>query len=383
MGRICKESSVNKISVMIVDDSVLMRKLIGKIIEDDPEIEIAAKAMNGKFALSKMKTHEPDLIILDLEMPEMDGITFLKEKHKLSNNIPVIILSSIATKGAAVTMEALSLGASDFITKPSGSVSLDIADIGDRLKSLIKAYGNDYIRRHRSKKSSSLRSATTSVIEKKDIAVARPATAIRDWEKITPLCKPGKFELLAIGISTGGPNALRKVFAMIPENFPLPIVVVQHMPAGFTKEFAKGLDRISPLQVKEAEEGDILKAGRVLIAPGDRHIKVERKSLGGIIHLEDSDLVSGHKPSADVLFESVAKCYGKNAIAVIMTGMGKDGARQIGEIYRAGGYTLGQNQDSCVVYGMPKVAFEHGYIHEQFSLIDLPGKLDNLVTVGD
>jgi len=371
---------VNKISVMIVDDSVLMRKLIGKILEEDPEIEIAAKAMNGVFALSKMSTHEPDVIILDLEMPEMDGITFLKEKHKLKNNIPVIILSSIATKGAAITMEALSLGASDFITKPSGSVSLDIAEVGDRLKSLVKAYGNDYVRRH--KNSGSVSSSAAIVREVKPIQREVPAAVIspnREWEHITPISKHGKFELLAIGISTGGPNALRKVFAMIPADFPLPIVVVQHMPAGFTLEFAKGLNRICALDVKEAEEGDLLKKGRILIAPGDRHLKVEKRSLGGVIHLDDSNLVSGHKPSVDVLFESVAKYYGKNSIAVIMTGMGKDGARQIGEVYRAGGYTLGQNQESCVVYGMPKVAFDHGYIHEQFSLIDLPDKLISLV----
>lgn len=374
---------MSKISVMVVDDSVLMRKLIGKILEEDAEIEVAAKAMNGKFALTKMKTHEPDLIILDLEMPEMDGITFLKEKHKLNNNIPVIILSSIATKGAAITMEALGLGASDFITKPSGSVSLDIAEVGDRLRSLVKAYGKDYIRRHKGSSPvtpSSVRPMTPTA--PKPVITKAPEVAKSDWEKITPLTKPGKFELLAIGISTGGPNALRKVFAMIPENFPLPIVVVQHMPAGFTKEFAKGLDRISALEVKEAEEGDLLKPGRVLIAPGDRHIRVEKKSLGGTVHLEDSPLVSGHKPSADVLFASVAKNYGNHALAVIMTGMGKDGAKQLGEIYRAGGYTLGQNQESCVVYGMPKVAHEHGYVHEQFSLINLPDRLSDLAANG-
>lgn len=378
---------MSKISVMIVDDSVLMRKLIGKILEEDPEIEVAAKAMNGKFALTKMKTHEPDLIILDLEMPEMDGITFLKEKHKLNNNIPVIILSSIATKGAAITMEALGLGASDFITKPSGSVSLDIAEVGERLRALVKAYGKDYIRRHRDKPTSA---ATTSLRTSTPTPpVTLPSSRIKpiekpkgEWESITPITKPGKFELLAIGISTGGPNALRKVFAMIPENFPLPVVVVQHMPAGFTKEFAKGLDRISPLEVKEAEEGDLLKPGRVLIAPGDRHISVEKRSLGGVVHLEDTPLVSGHKPSADVLFSSVAKSYGNHSLAVIMTGMGKDGAKQLGEIYRAGGYTLGQNQESCVVYGMPKVAHEHGYVHEQFSLINLPDRLFDLAANG-
>lgn len=370
---------MDKISVMIVDDSVLMRKLIGKILEDDDEIEVAAKAMNGKFALSKMKTHEPDLIILDLEMPEMDGITFLKEKNKLRSKIPVIILSSIATKGASITMEALSLGASDFITKPSGSVSLDIAEIGEKLKSLVKAYGKDYIRRYGKTSNGKPRLEEPVKVNRQPMPV-ETKTIKREWEQITPECKHGKFEILAIGISTGGPNALRKVFAMIPANFPLPIVVVQHMPAGFTKEFAKGLDRISAIDVKEAEDGDLLKPGRALIAPGDKHITVDRKSLSGMVRLLDTGLVSGHKPSADVLFESVAKHYGKNALAVIMTGMGKDGARKLGEVYRKGGYTLGQDQESCVVYGMPKVAFEQGYVHEQFSLINLPNKLNELVT---
>jgi len=313
---------MNKISVMIVDDSVLMRKLIGKMLDDDPEIVVEAKAMNGKFALAKMNTHKPDIIILDLEMPEMDGITFLKEKHKLRNNIPVIILSSIATKGAAITMEALNLGASDFITKPSGSVSLDIADIGDRLKSLIKAYGRDYIRRngHKPAFRQTVQEPIQSRIDSRrtSMSTTRP-TAGTIWEKITPECKHGKFEILAIGISTGGPNALRKVFAMLPGDFPIPIVVVQHMPAGFTKEFAKGLDRISAIDVKEAEDGDLLKPGRALIAPGDRHISVEKKSLSGLVRLLDTELVSGHKPSADVLFESIAKQYGRNSIGVWYT----------------------------------------------------------------
>jgi len=372
---------VNKISVMIVDDSVLMRKLIGKILEDRDDIEVVAKAMNGKFALSKMKMHEPDVIILDLEMPEMDGITFLKEKNKLKNKVPVIILSSVATKGAAITMEALSLGASDFITKPSGSVSLDIAEVGEKLVSLVKAYGRDYQRRHGV--SSYAHSEPEASFSHERVASSTPVKTVpiseEGWDVITPESRPGRPEILAIGISTGGPNALRKVFAMIPGDFPLPIVVVQHMPAGFTKEFAKGLDRISAIEVKEAEEGDVLKPGRALIAPGDRHIVVEKKSLCSVVKLLDTELVSGHKPSADVLFESVAKSYGKNSIAVIMTGMGKDGAKKIGEIYRKGGYTLGQDQESSVVYGMPKVAFEHGYIHEQFSLIDLPTKLTKLL----
>lgn len=369
---------MNSISVLIVDDSVLMRKLVGKIIEQDDELEIAAKAMNGRFALQKMKTHKPDVIVLDIEMPDMNGIEFLKEKNKMGSDIPVIILSSVATKGAAVTMEALALGACDFITKPSGSVSLNISEVGEQLTNLIKAYGRDYLRRHVKPLKAEAKKEIPAFTPKPLIPSSEVKVNKDDWESVTPETKHGKFELLAIGISTGGPNALRQVFAQLPADFPLPVVVVQHMPAGFTREFAKGLDRICPLEVKEAENGDILKKGRILIAPGDKHIQVEKRSLAGMVRLLDSDLVSGHRPSVDVLFESVAKEYGRNSLAVIMTGMGKDGARQIGQVYKRGGYTIAQDKDSSIVYGMPKVAFEHGYIHEQVSLKGMPDLLSRL-----
>jgi two-component system chemotaxis response regulator CheB len=178
-------------------------------------------------------------------------------------------------------------------------------------------------------------------------------------------------EIIAIGISTGGPNALREVFSALDPDLVQPIVVVQHMPAGFTAEFAKSLDKICPLDVKEAEEGDLIKPGRILIAPGNFHIEVEKRSLAGIVHITDAPHVNSHRPSADVLFASVAKHYGNRALGVIMTGMGNDGARELGSILREGGQTLGQDEASAVVYGMPKVAWELGHVQQQVGLADM------------
>jgi two-component system chemotaxis response regulator CheB len=190
-----------------------------------------------------------------------------------------------------------------------------------------------------------------------------------------PLRKPGKTEIIAIGISTGGPDALRVVFSKLDADLQVPIVVVQHMPPGFTFEFAKSLDRICPLEVKEAEEGDLIKPGRILIAQGNKHLEVEKKSLASVVHLSDEPLVSGHRPSADVLFASVAKSYGNHALGVIMTGMGRDGAEQLGQIYTEGGITLGQDEASAVVYGMPRVAYELGHVQEQVSLQNMAGRI--------
>jgi two-component system chemotaxis response regulator CheB len=197
-------------------------------------------------------------------------------------------------------------------------------------------------------------------------AAAKPPTQLR---------KPGKTEIIAIGISTGGPDALRTVFAKLDQDLTTPIVVVQHMPAGFTLEFAKSLDRICPLEVKEAEEGDIIRPGRVLIAQGNKHLEVERKSLAAIAHLSDAPQVSGHRPSADVLFASVAKAYGNHTLGVIMTGMGRDGAENLGKIYQEGGITLGQDETSAVVYGMPRVAYELGHVMEQVSLDKMASRI--------
>jgi len=361
----------DEVSVLIVDDSALMRNLIGRMIEETPGLVVGDKAMNGKFALDKIPRVNPDVIVLDLEMPEMNGIEFLKERKKQGMKIPVVILSSIARRGAEITMEALSLGASDFIQKPSGSESADIHVVKDTLIEKLLGYGTSYRRAQGKKvlspsefkpkeaaKPSPIMDMLTSVSPAK-VEPAKPPTQLR---------KPASTEIIAIGISTGGPDALRVVFSQLDADLKIPIVVVQHMPPGFTNEFAKSLDRICPLDVKEAEDHDPIIPGRILIAQGNKHLEVEKKSTNACVRLSDTPLVSGHRPSADVLFASVAMAYQNHALGVIMTGMGRDGAQQLGTIYKEGGMTLGQDEQSAVVYGMPRVAYELGHVMEQVSL---------------
>ena len=364
----------DEISVLIVDDSAMMRNLIGRMIEDTPGLTIAEKAMNGIFALQKIPRVMPDVICLDLEMPEMNGIQFLEERKKQGIKIPVVILSSIAEKGAKITMEALALGASDFVTKPSGSISMDIHSVRDMLVPMLLGYGGSY-RRSQGKKVLSpdeyAKQSTPPPTHTPDLSAhfkmaATPAAV--PAQAPAQLRKPGKTEIIAIGISTGGPDALRVVFSNLDKDLTTPIVVVQHMPPGFTNEFAKSLARICPLDVKEAEEGDVIQNGRILIAQGNKHLEVERRATGGVVHLSDSPLVSGHRPSADVLFASVAMAYQNHSLGVIMTDMGRDGATQLGTIYKEGGMTLGQDEKSAVVYGMPRVAYELGHVMEQVSL---------------
>jgi len=362
----------DEISVLIVDDSALMRNLIGRMIEDTPGLAIAEKAMNGNFALQKIPRVEPDVICLDLEMPEMNGVEFLKERKKRGIDIPVVILSSIAARGAAVTMEALSLGASDFIQKPSGSVSEDIHVVKDTLVTKLLGYGGAY-RRSKGKKvlSPSEYSQKEPTSKNTDLMVHFKLVAEAPTGPAQPPVRaryPSNTEIIAIGISTGGPDALRIVFANIDADLKVPIVVVQHMPAGFTNEFAKSLDRICPLDVKEAEDGDEIIPGRILIAQGNKHLEIEKKGSTGVARLSDEPLVSGHRPSADVLFASVAMAYTNHVLGVIMTGMGRDGAQHLGTIYKEGGMTLGQDEKSAIVYGMPRVAYELGHVMEQVSL---------------
>jgi two-component system chemotaxis response regulator CheB len=312
-------------------------------------------------------------------MPEMTGIEFLQERKKLGISIPVVILSSIAEKGAKITMDALSLGASDFVTKPYGSVSMYIHTVQDTLMPMLLAYGSAY-RRSQGKKVLS-----PDEFPKKDVPqqVTDPfahfkLTSAPAKEPAPPpqrFSKPGKTEIIAIGISTGGPDALRFVFSNLDKDLSAPILVDQHMPVGFTNEFAKSLDKICPLAVKEAEDGDAVQSGRILVAQGNKHMEVERKGLQSVVRLSDTPLVSGHRPSADVLFASVALAYKNNALGVIMTGMGRDGAQQLGTIYKEGGMTLGQDEKSAVVYGMPRVAWEMGHVMEQVSLQNMARRI--------
>lgn len=391
---------MDNIEVLVCDDSALMRNLISRIVDETEGMNVCGTAMNGKFALQKIPFLKPDLILLDIEMPEMTGVQFLEERKKRGMDIPVVILSSIATKGAAVTMQCLELGASDFITKPSGSISSNIASVSSTIIEKIASYGGKYARKNGKNipltetfvKQAKLREAEAAA-KKEGIIDKIAPTALsqetfspvlftskrKEPEVIVPLREPGRIEVVAIGISTGGPNALREVFAHLDPKFSRPILVVQHMPAGFTKEFAASLDKICPLSVKEAEDRDEIHPGQIYIAPGNFHIVVEKSTLCNVIRLSSADLRNGHRPSADWLFESVAKIYQNRALGVIMTGMGRDGAVQLAEMRKQGAWTLGQDEESSVVYGMPRVAYELGAVQKQVSLENMANEMNTLV----
>ncbi|MBA7519268.1 Protein-glutamate methylesterase/protein-glutamine glutaminase [subsurface metagenome] len=374
------------ISVLVVDDSALMRSLISRILDSAPDISIAGKAMNGEFALRKLDMLDVDIITLDLEMPVMNGIEFLKERRKRGIRTPVIILSSQAMRGAQVTMEALVLGASDFVLKPSGQESGDLHEVGDELIELVRAYGRRY--KNELPKGSPKAPVSSRPSARKETNRVRRAGEHGDRTVVSPGAaagalvarrSPGRIEIVAIGISTGGPNALRQVLPRIDRALNAPVVIVQHMPPGFTAEFAASLDNMCPLEVKEASDGDLLKPGRVLIAPGDQHMFLEEKRLAKIIRLSRDAPVNGHRPSAGVLFSSVSRIYKNRSLAIIMTGMGRDGAAEIGRIFEEGGLTLAQDEESCVVFGMPKAAIELGAIHSVVPLAEIAGTVNRLV----
>jgi two-component system chemotaxis response regulator CheB len=324
------------VRVLVVDDSALMRKLIPQILTTDSSIQVVGTAMDGNFGLRKIEELQPQVITLDLEMPGMGGLEMLKEimrRHKM----PVIVVSSHSTEGASVTLQALSLGAFDFVAKPQ-DVAARMPQIAQELITKIKA------------------AAFSRGVPVRPIAeVVRPAI------KSTAPTKSTASKVIAIGVSTGGPHALQYVLSQLPPDFPGSLVIVQHMPEGFTEMFARRLDEICGISVKEAQSGDLLLAGRALICPGARHIKVKRLPLGDVAVLSDDPRVNGHRPSADVLFKSVAEEFGERAVGVIMTGMGEDGANGLGLIKAAGGTTIAQSELSCVVFGMPKAAIERGH----------------------
>jgi len=327
---------MKKVRVLVVDDSALMRKLIPQMLEDDPSIEVVGTAMDGTFCLKKIEELQPNVATLDLQMPGMNGIDTLKEIMR-HNPLPVIVVSSHSTEGASVTFKALGLGAVDFVTKPQDA-SAHMTETAAELKAKIKA------------------AADARVVRPGTLRGAAPPEKLSGAKSAPPPTK-----LVAIGISTGGPQALEYVLAQLPPDFPGAIVIVQHMPEGFTDMFARRLDELCALRVKQAQSGDLLQAGRVLVCPGSRHMKVKRMSRGDIVVLNDETRVNGHRPSVEVLFNSVAEEFGAQAVAVLMTGMGDDGAEGLGAVKRAGGMTIAQSEESCVVFGMPKAAIERGY----------------------
>jgi two-component system, chemotaxis family, protein-glutamate methylesterase/glutaminase len=324
------------VRVLVVDDSALMRKLIPQILRTDKSIEVVGTAMDGRFGLKKIEELRPQVITLDLEMPGMGGIDMLKEIMR-RHRVPVIVVSSHSTQGASVTLKALSLGAFDFVAKPQ-DVSARMPEIARELISKIKAAAQSRPGRG---------------------LIPEPTPIAPEKRMVASLNSPTR--VFAIGISTGGPQALQYLLPQLPADFPGTILIVQHMPEGFTAMFAKRLDEICSIRVKEAQSGDLLQAGRALVSTGNRHLKVKRLPLGDVAVLSDDPRVNGHRPSCDVLFRSVAEEYREKTVAIIMTGMGDDGAEGLGQVKASGGLTIAQNEDSCVVFGMPKIAIERGY----------------------
>ncbi|HUK25599.1 MAG TPA: chemotaxis response regulator protein-glutamate methylesterase [Terriglobales bacterium] len=332
-----------RVRVLVVDDSALMRKLIPQILQSDSSIEVVGTAMDGHFGLKKLEELKPQVVTLDLEMPGMGGLEMLKE-IMLRQRVPVIVVSSHSTRGASVTLKALSLGAFDFVAKPQ-DVSARMPEIARELIAKIKA------------------AAESRGMVVKPSAFTPPR---RSAKAAQPSLPPTR--IVAIGISTGGPQALQYLLPQLPADFAGSLLIVQHMPEGFTNMFARRLDEICAIRVKEAQSGDVLQAGRALVAPGNRHLKVKRLPLGTVAVLSDEPRVNGHRPSADVLFRSVAEEFGDKAIAAIMTGMGDDGAEGLSAVKAARGLTIAQSEDSCVVYGMPKAAVDRGYAMRVVSL---------------
>jgi two-component system chemotaxis response regulator CheB len=328
----------DRVKVLVVDDSALMRKLIPLILERDPDIEVVGTAMDGAFALKKIAELQPDVVTLDLEMPRMDGIEALRMIMKHAPR-PVIVFSTHSREGAYSTFKALALGAIDFVAKPKDAASGHLDPIASQLIEKIKVAS----RARGLKKLPTFEVEPVHPVKRKSSIVVAPS------------------RIIAVGISTGGPNALQYLLTQIPADFPAAIVIVQHMPEGFTDMFARRLDECCALDVQEAKSGDLLVAGRVLICPGNRHMMVRRMPRGEMVVLSDSPPINGHRPSVDVLFHSVAQEFGLTAVGVLMTGMGEDGAEGLGAIKAAGGMTIAQSEETCVVSGMPRAAILKGF----------------------
>ena len=348
-----------KIRVLVVDDSALMRQLISDIVNSDPRLTVAGTARDGRDALQQIQKLKPDLVTMDVEMPNMDGLKALEEIMRVCP-LPVIMVSSVTQQGAETTLKALNLGCVDFVPKPSGSISINIKDVGKELIDKIIAASTAQIKPF-SKFGSNFHSFS---------------------HKMSPPSSVGQSkrrDIVAIASSTGGPMALSELIPKLPANFPVPIVITQHMPKEFTTSFAKRLNDSSKVEVIEGFSGLTLKPGRVVIAPGGSHLLVRRRNGTAICDLSDAPPVLSVKPAANVMFLSVADEYGGNVLCVIMTGMGRDGTDGAIALKRLGAYVIAESQKTCVVYGMPKAAVDAGVVDEILPLNEIPEAMSRLV----
>ncbi|MFN4245023.1 MAG: chemotaxis response regulator protein-glutamate methylesterase [Brevinematia bacterium] len=367
---------MKKIDVLVVDDSALMRKMVSDILSSHPMINAKDTAINGKIALNKIKKDDYDVILLDIEMPEMDGIQFLEEYSKVGKNIPIIILSSFAKREAEVTIKALSLGAKDFITKPSGPISMDINKVRNEIIEKVLVWGiRSSPRFGESSKDLITVDSSLNVVKEERIVFENPSIYdVVTRKKILP-------RFVAIGVSTGGPPAIRKLLLELSDGFPLGIVIVQHMPEFFTAEFAKSLSQILPnFSVVEARDFETISKGKVIIAKGGKHLIVNSSGGECFVRVIDDDRYI-FRPSVDLLFESIASSVGKDAIGIIMTGMGSDGARGLKKFHDVGGITIAQDEKSSTIFGMPKSAIKAGAVDFVWSLDEMAGNLKKIVSL--
>ncbi|MCI0465359.1 MAG: chemotaxis response regulator protein-glutamate methylesterase [Gemmataceae bacterium] len=344
---------MGKIRILVVDDAVVFRRLVSEVLSGDPDLEVVGTAPNGRIALAKMTQVNPDLVILDVEMPEMDGLATLAELRKTYPRLPVVMFSALTERGAAATLDALALGATDYFTKPSNCGGLDasLEVIREQMIPSIKAL------------------CASSATAKAPAAVARARPT--DYA----CSQPGRIQVVAIATSTGGPNALAEVFATLPADFPVPIVMVQHMPAMFTRLLAERLSARSALRVEEGRSGVTLEPGRAWLAPGDYHMIVvpDGGQVRLLVHQDPAE--NSCRPAADVLLRSVARAFGPRCLAVILTGMGQDGLRGCESIREAGGQVLAQDEATSVVWGMPGAVVRAGLAHRVLPLSLIGGEI--------
>jgi two-component system chemotaxis response regulator CheB len=340
---------VNPIRVMVVDDSVVVRKIVTDVLSEDPGIEVVGTAVNGKVALSKLTQLEPDLITMDIEMPEMNGIEAVRAIRGTRNRVPIIMFSTLTERGATATLDALSAGANDYVTKPAnvGSVAQSMGSVREQLIPKIKAL-------------------TGRVVA---AAAPRPAAAVPPPRPAAPRsAPPARPAVLVIGSSTGGPEALAKLLPQLPASLPVPVLVVQHMPPVFTRQFAQRLDRLCALRVVEATDGVPLQPGTVHLAPGDHHLVVRPGRGTHTTGLHQGPPENFCRPAVDPLFRSAVAAYDGAVLGVVLTGMGSDGRNGAGDVRAAGGTVLAQDQASSVVWGMPGAVTQAGFADEVLPL---------------
>jgi two-component system, chemotaxis family, protein-glutamate methylesterase/glutaminase len=355
------------IRVLVVDDSAFMRKAISTMLSEASDIVIVGTAINGEDALRKVATLDIDVMTLDIDMPGMDGLTVL-ERVMTEHPLPVVMVSSLTEGGAAITIRALELGAVDFIPKHLGGSSLKISEIREPLQEKVRAAAAARSKVQIGKRPSGIPGPLRGGAPPLRLSSKSAGAGRIDSRGGPQVSSPGDPGVIVIGCSTGGPQALQAVLTLFPETFPCPIVVAQHMPKFFTKPFADRLNQLCALEVMEAQEGDQLKPGRILIAPGGQHMTLEKKGNVVTTHVNDHPRHLPYRPSVDLLMESATKLYGQRVVGLVMTGMGQDGLEGARAIKKAGGSVMAQDEASSIVYGMPKAVADHGCVDKVVSL---------------